>query len=372
MGVDMSPKDRLKKNKKLPSRWRWDKNGSAIYYRVPPDQVHLWRAKEKRLGATLTEAHQFFAKKIAEFESAHSVDMEYPTMAALIDHYEMTVTAKKSPGTQHTERQMLGKWREIIGHIAPGMVTAQALNKIKHKTIERIKAESGGKRSGVATANHRNRILSHVFTMGLEWGAIDVHPMINKQVTRVTRPARDRHEPTDTQFAHALKFAPDWMQAYCEIKIRIGIRQTDMLLIRLSQVQDDCLVVPLSKVRNTTRKVLEFELTPDLRYWIDKARVANRQPGIASIWLFHTRHGNPYINLDNYKAESFSSAWGRWQDKWQAAGGQKFEERILRNKVANDVTDVIDAMEILGHESVSTTNIYRTRPVRVVPVKRST
>jgi hypothetical protein len=45
MGVDMSPKDRLKKNKKLPSRWRWDKNGSAIYYRVPPDQVHLWRAK---------------------------------------------------------------------------------------------------------------------------------------------------------------------------------------------------------------------------------------------------------------------------------------------------------------------------------------
>jgi integrase len=366
----MAPKNRLKQNKKLPSRWRWDKNHTAIYYRVPPDQVELWGAKEKRLGATLAEAHQFFARKLAEVEARHSTEMEYPTMAALLDHYELTVTPTKAPGTHHAERQMLGKWREMIGPLMPGAVTAQMLNKCKYATIERIKAESGGKRSGVATANHRNRILSHVFTMGLEWGALDVHPMINKQVSRVTKPPRARHEPSDAELQTAMALAPPWLKAYCEIKVRIGIRQTDMLLIRLSQIKPDCLEVPLSKVRNTTRKVLEFELTDDLRYWIDQARAANKQPGIGSMWLFHTRKGNPYINLDTYKAESFSSAWGRWMDKVAATGGNKFEERILRNKVANDITDVIDAMETLGHESVSTTQIYRTRPVRVVPVRR--
>jgi len=89
------------------------------------------------------------------------------------------------------------------------------------------------------------------------------------------------------------------------------------------------------------------------------------------MFLFHTRNGTPYINLETYDCGSFSSAWDRWQDKWVAAGDTRFQERMTRNKVLGDI-DLDKAQELAGHDDSKTTNIYRkTRPIKVSPAIRA-
>lgn len=355
----MTPKDRLRKNKPLPQHWRWDKNGAAIYYRVPARSRHLYDRGEIRLGANLTEAHREYSRLIAEVEAPHSVDIKYPSMAVLIDQYMLTVTPTKSPGTQEGELRALRKLRGIYGAMHPAQVTSQHINQVKHATAEK---------SGKPTANAHLRILSHVFTMGIEWGALKDHPMVNKQVVAVKVPKKRHHEPSDTELDAALELAPPIIEAYVQIKIRTGLRQTDLLLMKRSQISREYLEVPINKVRDQSGKVLQFEMTPDLRHWLDRACRINRHR-VNSLWVFQTRDGRPYID-DRFRADGFGSIWQRWQKKVAAAGMERFQERKLRNKAANDLESLAEAKELLGHDRESTTAIYRDNVIRVRPIRK--
>ena len=374
----MTPKKRLPQNKGLPERCRWDKNGTAIYYRPRNNErPYFDNKKEFRLGSSKAEALRVLAERLAQMESVDAVAIEYPTMAVLFDKYITAVTPKKSPGTQKTELQMIGKLRAVYGKMKPDQVTSQDIYKVTTATIEAIQKNSNGKRKGVATANHRNRILSHVFTMGIKWGAIREHPMVNKQVVKEYDGGTDRYEPTDDDFIKALPLAPEWLQCYCEIKLRVGLRMTDMLLLQVPQILDDRIRVRLSKTRTRSGKTLDIELTDDLLHWIQKLLTINKKRHLKqkndiprSVFLFHGRTGKPYINLDTYEVDSFSSAWKRWQDKWVEAGGTRFQERMMRNKALGDL-DLDKAQELAGHDDSKTTNLYRkTRPIRVFPVVR--
>ena len=380
----MSPKKRLSANKSLPERCRWDKNGTAIYYR-PRDNERPYFDNVKsefRLGSSKAGALRVLAERFARMEELDAVAIEYPTMSVLFDKYITVVTPKKSPGTQKTELQMIGKLRAVYGHMKPDQVTSQDIYKVTTATIEAIQKNSNGKLKGIATANHRNRKLSHVFTMGIKWGALKDHPMVNKQVVKEYDGGTSRYEPTDADFEKALPLAPEWLQCYCEIKLRVGLRMTDMLLLQLPQILDDRIRVRLSKTSSRSGKTLDIEMTDDLLHWVKKAikakeprklksRKESKIPRVESMFLFHSRKGTPFINVDTYDTSSFASAWKRWQNKWAAAGGTRFQERMMRNKALGDL-DLDKAQELAGHDDSKTTNIYRkTRPIRVSPVVRN-
>ena len=205
--------------------------------------------------------------------------------------------------------------------------------------------------------------------MGIEWGALKIHPMVNKQVVALKKPKVEHHEPTDEELDKALELAPDVIRVYVQIKIRTGLRMTDMLLMKRAQIHEDYLEIPINKVRNTTGKIIRFDMTEDLRFWLNKALKTNRRAGINSIWVFQTKQGKPYIN-DQFECSGFTSTWQRWQRKVADKGGPRFQERKLRNKSANDVDSLSEAKELLGHDSEKTTAIYRNNVIRVSPIKK--
>ena len=355
----MPPKVRNRENKTLPKGWRYRRG--LYLYRVPVAERYLWDDKsEFRLGKSLAEAHRTFSERIAKAEAPKSAEYGFPTMAHLIDHYERVVTPTKAPATQRPEKQMLGKLRAIWGDMVPAAVTPVKINKVKHATAEKISA---------TTANHHLRVLSHVFTMGIEWGVIASHPMTGKKVTRVKHPRKQHHIPTDEDIAKSLTIAPDVIEAYVQIKIRTGLRQTDMLKLKRADIKEDGLHVTPSKTADTTGKSMIFELSPDLRHWLHRACCANRQR-VQSMWIFQTRDGKPYID-DADDASSFHSAWQRWQKKVKAMGVTRYAERYLRNKVGDDSASDEDARERLNHGSIATTRKhYRTKPTKVSPIRR--
>lgn len=353
----MSPKKRRPENRGLPKRWRI--RAGKYRYIPPADQRHHWDdLTEFTLGETLAEAHAVFGERMAKVEAEFSADLEFPTMRTLIDRYLTVVTPTKKPATQKPERRFAASLIDIYGHMSPASVTHRVINKVKHATAAKRK---------VRTANAHLALLSHIFTMGIEWGALDEHPMLNKKVRRLPNKgaAVNKYIPTPDELAAALKHANPTIQAYVQIKDRIGLRMTDMLSIRLSDIRGNELHLTISK----TGKPRIYEITDDFGYWIDRARRNNRSKALSG-YLFQTRQGKPYINAEG-DCSAFTSMWQRWQRKIADKGLPRFAERYLRTKVANESESDLAAQHLLGHEDIKTTRKhYRTEADRVVPLRK--
>lgn len=353
------PKARNRENKGLPKGWRLRRG--LYLYRVPVAIREHWDNKsEFRLGTSLAEAHRTFSGRIAAIEGAVSADNEYPTMGHLLDHYLLTITPTKAPTTQAAERNTIAILRAIWGESIPADITPQQINKVKHATALK---------RGARSANAHLATLSHVFTMGIEWGAMAEHPMTNKKVTRVKQERTVRRIPTDEELVSAISVATPILEAYVEIKIRTGLRQTDMLKIRRDQIKPDGLHVTISKTARSTGKSIIIEMDSGLRHWINKALSANRH-NVQSMWLFQTKSGESYMN-EYDRADGFKSLWARWMKRVKKLEIEPFPERYLRNKVGDDSASDEAARELLGHDSVTTTRkFYRNKPAKVTPIKR--
>lgn len=92
-------------------------------------------------------------------------------------------------------------------------------------------------------------------------------------------------------------------QAYIRIKALTGLRQTDLLKIRLADMNDTGRRVVVSKTEGTTRHKQHFAWTPELRTAVDMAKAA--WPLDIGPWLFCNREAECYLNEDN-EANGFS------------------------------------------------------------------
>ena len=297
-----------------------------------------------------------------EADTNQGAELKFQTLRQLFDYYERVITPTKAPGTQDPEKRVLKALRGIYGEIPPDALTPRHINQVKHSVAQK---------RGVRTANAQLAILSHVMTMGLEWGAIDKHPMVNKQVTRVKVAASQKtppYTPTDAELVKALKLCTtNIIPAYLAIKNRTGLRQTSILKIKLRditmlpapEVKDDILAIGHIDVHLKGGKRGTVWFDAEMYHWIEIARRTNRS-SVHGPYLFQTRKGKPYINAANERCEAFYSLWDRWQQKVVKTGMRRFAERYIRNKVANDSKSLQDAQERLAHVSSKTTTIYRT------------
>ena len=88
----MSPRKRSKENKGLPERWAL-KHG-AYYYRPREHELEQFESKSWfRLGKTLSQAHQEFAKRV-DFQG------ELHTLNQVCDRYSIEVLSAKAPATK--------------------------------------------------------------------------------------------------------------------------------------------------------------------------------------------------------------------------------------------------------------------------------
>lgn len=342
----MPRKRTLKVNQGLPKRWRY--RYGAYYYMVPLAQRADWGGKrEYRLGRTLAAAHETFSRRLKAIEGRGK-------LSDLIDRYTREVTPHKgSPRTRKDEYAIFKRLRAMIG----GNRAVDFKTQHCYQVYELLKPR------GLTTANRHMEKLSHLFTKALEWGAISDHPMVGK--FRKSHPTPARTYITDDQIRESMESAPALIRAYLGLKLLTGLRQTDLLRLKVRDWRDDGLHVTPSKTRKSSGMAIIFERTPALEAAV-AAILALPRPDITE-HLFCTRAGAPYLKADG-STNGFQSIWGRWQ---RGKVKHRFKERDIRVKVGSDAeTDEAAAM-ILGHApgSATTRKHYRAKPMKVRPAR---
>jgi integrase len=337
------PKKRRKENSGLPERWRY--RFGAYYYRVPEGLEELWGGKKEfLLGHTLPEAHRVYASKI---ELTHDIQ----TIDQLLTTYEIKVISQKAISTREREIRLLPYIRCVFGKMP--------INALKAKHVYRFKTLAGEKH-GKASANRMISILSHAYTMAIEWGLCDQHPVKGNVVKFGIKP-RDRYVE-DWELQEAMRVAPVLIRNYVPIKLLTALRKCDILSIKLTDLQENGIHVTQKK----TGKKIIIEWNEELLDAVETVKKTRKK--IGSLWLFHTGKGQPYLK-DNGRSFGFDSIWKRWQEKAikETKLQLKFAESDLRAKAASDMTEE-HATELLDHSTRALTKrFYRRKPKFVKP-----
>lgn len=357
----MPPRRRNKENQGLPARWRF--YHGAYRYQVPPGQEAAWDGKRQfTLGKTLSEAYRVWAERVGRQDKIPNVDK-------LLDRYAILVIPKKAKRTQKENRRQVPVLKKHFGHFA---VAGPKQPKPRHIY------EYVSKNQHRLTAAHREmELLSHAFTMAVQWGEIERHPWKREvRFDRELSPKGSDRYVEDWEIIEALKLKPRrkrgsvlMCQAYIRIKLLTGLRQTDMLRIRLADMDDIGLRVAISKTAKTTRHKQHFSWTPELEHAVAMAKAA--RPVDIGPWLFCNRSGECYLNEDN-QANGFQSVWGRFMTRVLRETGLtvRYAERDIRAKVASDADSLQRAQEILGHaDAALTKRVYVRKAQLIRPAK---
>lgn len=344
----MARRRSIKAHKGLPQGWQVRCN--RYIYRVPKGREGNWDGKtEFRLGRTLPEALRTYAGRIA------SVDGVIQTFGQLFDRYVVEVSPQKAKNTQRNENKSILKLREMIG----SNVVCDFRPVNAYQLRDYIKQSAN--QSGEILANRYMALLKHTLTKAIEWGVIEEHPMTQSKFKMFPESKSQQRIPTFDEVEEALKLANPTLKAFVRMSCLTGLRVTDQLGIKLSDITPEKMMVQIGKTAKRTATVLEFEMSDDLAEVITECRAIKP----LSIYLFHNRRGQCYLAEDR-TFEGFSSMWSRWMAKFPKE--QRFGIRTLRNLVGSQ-DDLATASERLGHASLATTKkFYRSNTTKVVPL----
>ncbi len=359
----MAPRSRLPHNKALPKRWVFKFN--AYYYLVPKGHEALWDGKKWfRLGDTLADAHRAFAERL-DIASA-----PIKTIADLLDKYELEVVPKKAAKTQTENRKQIATLRKTLGPNSIHEVEPQHI----YQYISGRKSMKPGRGDGKTAAKREIEVLSHAFTKAVEWGLIKAHPFKGEVRIEGSKKPRTRYVE-DWELAEVLRIKPlrkkggaAAVQALLRLKILTGLRQRDLLQIKMSDIKPDGLHVFINKTKNSTGRRVIYNMTESLRAEIDRAVAA--RPAQSDL-LFCTRDGISYVSEDG-TASSWGTLWENFMARVlsETKVTERFTEHDMRAKVGSDAENLERAQQLLGHaDPRMTQKVYRRRPERIDPTQ---
>lgn len=311
---------RRKHDKHLPQRVYHKHKG---YYFVTLENKWI------RLGSAYGEAMRAWAELVAQPQSAS-------TMNDLFDRYMREVAPTKAPVTYKGNQREMQPLRVFFGRMRPSEV--EPIHVYQY-------LDERGKLARVR-ANREKALLSHVFSMAIRWGLLRDNAC--KNVKRLSEKPRDRYVE-DWELQAFVNTAPELIRQYVAFKYLTGLRQGDILKLRLDALRDDGIHVVTGK----TGRRLIIEWTGDLTYVLDHVRALRTK--IKSVYLFSTRQGQPYTS------DGFRSIWQRAMKKAMESGviKERFTDHDIRAKSGTDAdASGLDAQALLGHEDAATTRRY--------------
>lgn len=344
------PRPRSPENKSLPRRWRKRQNrdGSVSYfYQVPLGQEGAWDGKKTFfLGHNLAEAHTEFGRRVG------SPAIEVKTIGDLLDRYAAEVVPAKAAKTRQDNVRQIATLRKVFG--------AMPLHTVKPRHVY-VYVDKRGAR----TAAHREiEVLSHAYTKAVQWGLLDRHPFKGEVRLEGEKP-RDRYVE-DWEISAVLSLPPmqsrgsvSAIQAYIRLKLLTGMRRSDLLTLRVSDLRDDGIHVQQSK--GGKRQI--FAWTDERRAAVEMAKRA--RPVDISPWLFCTRKGESYWDDEIGEPRGWKSMWQRFMTRVlrETEVKERFTEHDLRAKAGSDQESLERAQRLLGHLDPRTTNrVYRRKP----------
>lgn len=341
----MSPAKRNRENHGLPTRWR--RRYGAYYYQVPKAVRHLWDGKtEFLLGYSLAEAHMTFAAR-CEYEG------KVHTMSDLCDRYALEVVPKKGPATQRSNHYSLERIRKLLGHNRVSAVGSQVLYEYQDHVV---RTESTKK----ASLDHE--VLSHMFTFAIRWGVIPghMHPMAKKGVVK-PKASKRRVQPIRSEMIAFIQSLPIKWQLYCQLKIWTARRKGELLRVTRFDITEDGIRF-INNKNPDDHFVQPWE--PETAALVE--RILKLPGAKTNNWLFETREGKPYINLDETDIKKYGTTSGfdtMWQKNMRKALADgvvtvRFTEHDLR-KIRPSQLSTGEAQELLRHTNAMQTKTYQ-------------
>jgi integrase len=315
------------KDKHLPKRM-YLKSGS--YYFV--DQNKKWINLGRHYGNAI--------EKYNEFNVEHA---EIYTIDDLITRYIKEVAPTKAESTYKSNLAEAKLLRAAFGKMKPEELKPRAI----YMYLDARKAK--------IRANRELALLSHMFKKAIRWGVVDTNPCIG--IERHPEKPRDRYVE-DWEYQAFRAFVDPWMAAYMDFKLLTGLRQGDMLALKLEQLEEDGIHVLISK----TKKQIIIRWSDYLRKAVEEVQASKKSyRAKESEYLFCTRRG------ERYASDGFRSIWHRKMQKAVEEGilKEKFREHDLRAKTGSD-TDLEHAKSLLAHLDNKTTQRHYRRKAEVV------
>lgn len=312
-----------------PQRWTL-KNGS-IYYRTTREDRHRFDDKSWfRLGQTESEAYETWWTRLPEEAAPVSI-------GAVIHRYRHERLPLLASKTQIQYQAALTLLDAVFGAMSPRSLLPVHCYDYRAKRPRVL-------------GNREIAVLSALMTFAVELGCVERN--LVREVKRSPEPPRNRYVD-DAELDNFLSHCSPFLQAYVALKLLTGVRQGQLLTIRLTDWDGEKLKVVGTKGGKDT-----YYGGEGLAAAIEACLDLRRGRSLQSIYLFSTRKGQ------RYSTDGFRSIWQRVMRKYVEAGGERFTEHDLRAKVASD--DPENAQTRLQHRSSAMVRtVYDRRPAEI-------
>lgn len=265
---------------------------------------------------------------------------EVGTVASLIDWYLSEVAIKKAPDTYKGNLREAEKLKQGLGHIP--------YTQLKPHHVAKYRDARG--QDAPVRANREKALLSHVYTKAMERGTVDFNPC--RGVKRNPEKRRERMiEDHEYQAVHAL--AESSVKRLMSLIYRTCQRPEDLIKCgpaNIKRIDHEGREVRVLRItQGKTGKTVDIILAGDLEKLVDEHQRAS------TVWptFVHTRAGKKYTY------SGLTAMFGRYVQK---AGLTDFGIYDIKGKGATDMyragVPIERIQQLLGHESVTTTEIY--------------
>lgn len=296
--------------------------------------------KWEPLGKDLGEAMQAYAKLIEAPKGG---------MADLIDRAFAAHQKKKrlSKNTLDQYTIAANKLKKYLVEFSP--------HQVKPKHVAAIKTSLANK------PNMCNRIISFlrvVFDYALEWQEVESNPCLG--IKRHNEKKRGRYL-TDSEYAAIYAKANTQLQLVMDLCYLTGQRVSDVLGIRLADIQKEGILFTPAKTKNSTGASLIIDWTPELAQVVSRAKALH--------WVSTKIHIlAPTLLINRYrKKPNYFSVRDLWAKACVAAGVADAHIHDLRAKSLTDAQRQGKDPQALGaHSSAAMTDRYLRD--RVAPV----
>jgi integrase len=265
---------------------------------------------------------------------------EVGTVSVLIDWYLVNVAPKKAPRTYQGNLKEAEYLKKGLGHIP--------YTQLKPHHVAQYRDTRG--EEAPVRANREKALLSHVFTKAMEKGMVDFNPC--KGIKRNPEKRRERMIE-DHEYRAVHELAEDSVQRMMTLIYRTCQRPEDLIKAgpaNIKRIDHEGREIRVLRVQQgKTGKTVDIVLAGDLEKLVDE------HLGAKTVWptFVHTRAGKKYTY------SGLVAMFGRYVRK---AGLTDFGMYDLKGKGATDMmrsgVPIERIQHLLGHESVTTTEIY--------------
>jgi integrase len=328
-------------------RARVQKSGKTYYY--------FDKGGKPRHEIPLGSDYVLAVRKWADLTSELHKGDEVSTFIELADRYEREVLPTKAKSTQSTQRGDIKMLRAFFGSPSPA-----PLNQIKPKHIHMLLEHH---KKTPTTANRLKRVFSHMFNTARAWGYTEnENPATG--IEGFTLQKREVYID-DQVFAAVYEAGSQSLRDAMDLAYLTGQRPSDTLRMDDSQLVDGALVIKQGKTGARLRIKIEGKLAEVLERI--SARKAGHKLHCSSLTV--NQHGKPMTK------QTLRKQFEKARDE-AAKDHPKMAAQIaamwfydLRAKAADDTAETRGeqaAADLLGHDSVTTTQQHYLRKGRLV------